>query len=174
MTGKMKFREVKNEERPVKREDLNPGDMIERYGAPCVICPRHFAEDLSRCHTGIVAVHIGSDGWTDLSDTSPSYRIHNIRQFDNGGFTWDRVCPEPEPVELDDLEDGEPFVTAGGWLCRRHQENELRYGGGSPVHSISLTDMATWSGTALRGDSIYRVEFCGFDKDTREILWRRI
>ena len=163
MTGKMKFREVETAIGPIDRDELDAGDRVEGNEKPYIMqspCREFLATNLQT-------------GENASLQYATLYRIRMTGE-ENGKLTWKRICPEPKPVGWDELEDGEPFVTSGGWLCRRHKEDELRHGGCEPVHSIGLSFPSTWSGSALRDSTIYRVEFCGFDTTTGEILWRRI
>ena len=145
---------------PVDRQELKVGDTIERYGSPCVVCPRLFAEALRSCKTGIVAAHIGSDGWTDLSDTStPSFRIHNLRQDSDGKWHWDRVVEQPKPVDPDDLACG-ALISQAGTLCVVHVNAERIL-----CTALGIAD-ATYFADA---GPCYRARIVGFEDG--ELLW---
>jgi len=153
---------------PVDRQELKVGDTIERYGSPCVVCPRLFAEALRSCKTGIVAAHIGSDGWTDLSDTStPSFRIHNLRQDSDGKWHWDRVVEKPKPVKWEELNIGEYFMDIDDNVKDLFQ---LVFYDDKALGSRVRTGRAFGYG-AFAGDTLYRARIVGFDKETEELLW---
>ena len=145
---------------PVTLQELTDGDKVEYSGRLYVIrpsgCDYHAFDMDTGNHTNIGA---------------PIYRIHNIRQFDNGGFTWDRVASKPKPVTLQELADGDEFTDGHSLMIRRARAG-LEFNG-FQIAAIRASDCLSYRQIDLECRTLHRARIISVDDDGTKI-WEPI